>query len=430
MSTQGSAGFVIVEAEYKGDVVKFKLPFSSGVKELREELSRRLPIYNTWFKVKYTDESGKWILLTCDNDLEFCKETLLASSRNKVVKMLVQHQPEFDEYHPLGYQFEASFNHGMNPFVYVTYRHFVSALVLLPFAYFIERKIRPKLTLALFLEIFVLSLLGVSLTLNMYFTSLEYTSPTLLACMVNTIASLTFILAVILRMEIVNIRSPRGIAKVLGTGVSLAGVMTMTLYKGPALKNIGHALVHIGGGSSVIHEHWLKGSLLTIASCVTWSIWYIMQAYTLKRYPAQLSLATWMNFVGAVQSAVFTVIVEHRKAAWTIGFNIDLWSTLYGGVVISGIITFIQLWCTEAKGPVFVTMFNPLSTLLVAILSYFALGEKLYIGSILGGVIVIMGLYLLLWGKEHDEAQIKLKENEDPKTLIFSSDENNLKGEP
>ncbi|KAL2530324.1 WAT1-related protein [Forsythia ovata] len=335
----------------------------------------------------------------------------------------------------IGYTFmyiitEASFNHGMNPFVYVTYRHIVAGFVMLPFAYFLERKIRPKLTLALFLEISLLSLLGVSLTLNMYFASLKYTSPTLLSCMVNTIASLTFILAVILRLEVVNIRSPRGIAKIIGTVVSLAGVMTMTLYKGPVVKKLGHALIHISGSTTVIHEHWLKGSLLTIASCITWSIWYIMQAYTLKRYPAQLSLATWMNFVGAAQSAIFTVIVQHKRAAWTIGLNIDLWSTIYGGIVISGIVTFIQLWCTEEKGPVFVTMFNPLSTLLVAILAYFVLGENLYVGSILGGGVVIIGLYLLLWGKEDDEEQTKLKEHEDPKTNLVTSDANYLKEEP
>ncbi|KAL3828237.1 hypothetical protein ACJIZ3_017039 [Penstemon smallii] len=336
----------------------------------------------------------------------------------------------------IGYTFmyiitEASFNHGMNPFVYVTYRHFVAALVMLPFAYFLERKTRPKLTLALFLEICVLSLLGVSLTLNMYFTSLNYTSPAVLACMVNTISSLTFIMAIVLRLEVVNIRSSRGIAKVIGSVVSLGGVMTMTLYKGPALKNIaGHGVIHTRGSKTVVQENWFKGSLLAVASCITWSIWYIMQAYSLKRYPAQLSLATWMNFVGAAQSAVFTVIVQHKKAAWTIGFDIDLWSTLYGGVVISGIVTVIQLWCTEAKGPVFVTMFNPVSTILVAVLAYFVLGEKLYVGSILGGVIVIMGLYLLLWGKEKDEGQSKLKEPEDLKTHMSPSDGNKLNEEP
>lgn len=140
----------------------------------------------------------------------------------------------------------------------------------------------------------------------------------------------------------------------------------MTLYKGPALKKFGDGLIHIRGSTTVVQENWLRGSLLTVASCITWSIWYIMQvfikikinqkhsskhiilfenlaiesylfffliflkAYTLKRYPAQLSLTTWMNLVGAAQSAVYTVIVQHRRSAWTIGFNIDLWSTLYG----------------------------------------------------------------------------------------------------
>ncbi|XP_022722946.1 WAT1-related protein At4g08300-like [Durio zibethinus] len=308
----------------------------------------------------------------------------------------------------VGYTFlyiitEACFNHGMNPHVHITYRHIVAGIVMFPFAYFLERKTRPKLTFALFLEIFVLSILGVSLTLNMYFASMRYTSTTFVAAVVNSIASLTFIIAVVLRLEVVNLRNPRGIAKVLGTIVSLVGVTIMTLYKGPDIKNLWHPLVYIQGKSSIHDENWLKGSILTVASCVTWSIRYIMQAFTLKRYPAPLSLTTWMSFVGAAQSAAFTVIVEHKPAAWTIGFNIDFWATVYAGVVCSGIIIFFQLWCTEEKGPVFVTMFNPLSTVMVAVLSYFVLGEKLYTGSILGGVIGIVGLYLLLWGKDRDQ---------------------------
>ena len=44
----------------------------------------------------------------------------------------------------MGYTFlyfitEASFDHGMNPHVYITYRHVVSGLVMFPFAYFLER---------------------------------------------------------------------------------------------------------------------------------------------------------------------------------------------------------------------------------------------------------------------------------------------------
>ncbi|KAG6668668.1 hypothetical protein I3843_01G179100 [Carya illinoinensis] len=326
----------------------------------------------------------------------------------------------------IGYTFlyfitDASFNHGMNPHVYITYRHIVAGVVMLPFAYFLERKVRPKLTVALMLEIFVLSLLGVGLTLNMYFASLRYTSPTFVASMVNTIASLTFVIAVVLRLEVLDIRHPRGMAKVLGTLISLAGAMTMTLYKGSLMRNLWQPLIRIQGNAAT-HENWLKGSLLTVASCITWSIWYIMQAFTLKRYPAQLSLTAWMSFIGGAQSAVFTVIIEHKPAAWTIGFNIDFWSTIYGAIAVSGLIVFIQLWCTEERGPVFVTMFNPLSTILVAILGYFVLGEKLYMGSILGAIIVILGLYMLLWGKDGDQqVHSDSKEQQENKKLIITS---------
>ena len=39
----------------------------------------------------------------------------------------------------------------------------------------------------------------VSLTLNMYFASLKYTSPTFGTSMINVVASLTFVIAVALR---------------------------------------------------------------------------------------------------------------------------------------------------------------------------------------------------------------------------------------
>jgi len=89
-------------------------------------------------------------------------------------------------------------------------------------------------------------------------------------------------------------------------------------------------------------------------------------------------------------------------------------------------------------------MFNPLSTIMVAILAYFIFGENLYVGryagnawrsvapgvqcscvflrlnfrcsvlmcSIIGGVVVILGLYLLLWGKEKDQEHGASKKQE------------------
>ncbi|KAJ9696897.1 hypothetical protein PVL29_008896 [Vitis rotundifolia] len=210
-------------------------------------------------------------------------------------------------------------------------------------------------------------------------------------------------------LEHLDIRNPRGLAKILGTLFSLVGVMIMTSCKGPVIRNLSSPLIHISRNN--LHENWTKGAILTVASCITWSVWYIMQAFTMKKYPAPLSITAWMNFIGGAQSAVIAVIMQHKPEAWSCKVNIQLWSTIYAGVVSSGIIIFVLLWCTKQKGPVFVTMFNPLSTIMVAFTAYFVLGEKLYTGSILGAVIAIIGLYLLLWGKEIDQ-QVGVKSQE------------------
>jgi len=36
-----------------------------------------------------------------------------------------------------------------------------------------------------------------------------------------------------------------------------------------------------------------------------------------------------MNFLGGMQSAVFTVCIAHKPAEWTVGLDINLWSILY-----------------------------------------------------------------------------------------------------
>ncbi|KAL0551162.1 hypothetical protein IC582_010246 [Cucumis melo] len=315
----------------------------------------------------------------------------------------------------VGYTFlyffiDASFKHGMNPHVHITYRQVLATITLLPFAYFLERKLRPRITLALLLEIFFLSLMGVTLSINTYFASLKYTSPTFITSMLNTVAGLTFVIAVMFRLEVVEFENPKGIAKVMGTLVSLGGVLIMTFYKGPIIKSVCHPLIHIQHKATYyLHEDWLKGSLLTVSSCLSWAISYILQAFTLKRYPAPLSLTTWMNMFGAAQTAFYTVLTQRKAGVWNLGFNIDLWAIIYAGIMCSGIIIYIQLWCTEEKGPVFVTMYNPLCSILVALLAYFVFGQKLYLGSIVGGVIVMIGLYLLLWGKQDDDQKLQNK---------------------
>ncbi|KAE9603916.1 hypothetical protein Lalb_Chr11g0065831 [Lupinus albus] len=52
-----------------------------------------------------------------------------------------------------------SFKHGMSHWILSVYRHVIAAVLIIPFALVLERKIRPKMTLPIFLRIVVLGFL-------------------------------------------------------------------------------------------------------------------------------------------------------------------------------------------------------------------------------------------------------------------------------
>ena len=51
------------------------------------------------------------------------------------------------------------------------------------------------------------------------------------------------------------------------------------------------------------------------------------------------------------------------------------------GVVASGIAFAVQIWCIDRGGPVFVALYQPVQTLVVAIMASVALGEEFYLGG-------------------------------------------------
>ncbi|KAG5547248.1 hypothetical protein RHGRI_013050 [Rhododendron griersonianum] len=79
---------VTVKAMYGDDIIKFKLPPTSGIIELKEEVAMRLKLKLSSFKLKYKDEDGDWILLTCDKDLGDYLQ-LFSSMVKPVIRLLV-----------------------------------------------------------------------------------------------------------------------------------------------------------------------------------------------------------------------------------------------------------------------------------------------------------------------------------------------------
>ncbi|XP_061341936.1 WAT1-related protein At4g08300-like [Gastrolobium bilobum] len=296
-----------------------------------------------------------------------------------------------------------SFKHGMSHWVLSVYRHVVATLIMAPFAFVLERKVRPKMTLPIFLRLAALGFLEPVLDQNLYNMGMKMTSTTFASATVNVLPAITFIMALAFRLETVNLKKIHSIAKVIGTAVTVSGAMVMTLYKGPALQIIkGQAANHGSASTESSDQHWVLGTLMLIASCGGWASFFILQSFTLKMYPAELSMTSWICFLGIFEGAIASLIFERDMSVWSIGWDSRLLACVYSGVVCSGMAYYIQGVVTRERGPVFVTSFSPLCMIITAALGSIILAEQVRLGSIIGAIIIVCGLYTVVWGKSKD----------------------------
>ncbi|RLN29771.1 WAT1-related protein [Panicum miliaceum] len=313
---------------------------------------------------------------------------------------------------------KVSLNHGMSHYVLVVYRHAFATLSIAPFALALERKVRPRMTPWVFLQIFVLALLGPVIDQNFYYAGLKFTSPTFSCAMSNMLSAMTFIMAVLFRMEKVNLRKARCVAKVVGTLVTVAGAMLMTLYKGRVVEMVWTKHVHLHGphpaAAAAADKDWLTGSIFLIIATLAWASLFVLQAATLERYDAQLSLSTLICFVGTLQAIVVTFVMERSTSVWRIGFDMNLLAAAYAGIVTSSIAYYVQGLVIKSRGPVFASAFSPLMMIIVAIMGSFILAENIYLGGILGSVLIVAGLYSVLWGKHKENLEKEAEAMEIP----------------
>ncbi|KAH9738756.1 hypothetical protein KPL71_018898 [Citrus sinensis] len=279
---------------------------------------------------------------------------------------------------------KVSLNRGMSNYVLVVYRHAFATAVVAPFALLLERPVIDQ---------------------NLYYAGLKFTSPTFSCAMSNMLPAMIFVMSVVCRMEKVDIKKIRCQAKMVGTIVTVAGAMLMTLYKGNVINLVwsqhihGHTSSPVPAATTSSDKDWLKGSILLILATLAWASFFILQAVTMRRYPAHLSLTAIVCFLGTLQSIAVTFVMEHKASVWTIGWDMNLLAAAYAGIVSSGIAYYVQGLVMQKRGPVFVTAFSHLMMIIVAIMGSFLLAEKIYVGGVLGAVLIVIGTYAVLWGK-------------------------------
>ena len=168
---------------------------------------------------------------------------------------------------------------------------------------------------------------------NLYFMGANLTSAGFASALINVLPAVTFVMALILRMERVRLRSVHSQAKIVGTALTVAGAVLMILYHGPVVqfpwtKGQHHDAAAAAGQAA--GRGFLAGTLYVIAACVAWSGFFVLQANTLQSYPAELSLTALICLMGSLMSGAVALVAERgNMQAWVIGFDTRLFTVVY-----------------------------------------------------------------------------------------------------
>ncbi|KAF8653475.1 hypothetical protein HU200_062221 [Digitaria exilis] len=250
---------------------------------------------------------------------------------------------------------KAALDDGMSIFVFNFYRQATGSLLIQ-----MRRKNMQSMSLVVLLKLFLCALFG----LNMYNISLKLTSATLVAAAGNAVPAVTLCLALLLGMEVVSMRNSSGIAKVGGAVLCLLGVLVMAFYSGPA---------------------WITGTFLMVINNMAWAVTAVWQARILKEFPNRMLVAVFLCVFSALQLLVVAAVAERDFSRWKLKLDIRLLAIAY-----------------NLKGPVFFSAWLPLYSVFTMFCSSIFLGEIVHLGSILGGILLIGGLYSVLWGKSKE----------------------------
>ncbi|MFT4413046.1 DMT family transporter [Fredinandcohnia humi] len=260
------------------------------------------------------------------------------------------------------------------------YRLFFSVIIMLPLFVW---KYRKELRLISKRDWLFSVISGVFLALHfiLWFESLAYTSVTSSTVLVAMQPVFAFIGTYLLFKE----------------KISLGAILSTVLALGGSLI--------ISWGDFQISGMALYGDLLAIISCVIVTVYYLFGQTVRKR----LSLVTYTFVVYTISTItlfLYVVILQYplfnyTSSDWTYFILLAIVPTLLGHTLFNWSLKWVSTSTISVS-----ILFEPVGA---AILAYFILAEKILFTQVIGGVIIVVGIWLYSIGERKRNRELKLK---------------------
>ncbi|KAH1214312.1 WAT1-related protein [Glycine max] len=286
-------------------------------------------------------------------------------------------------------------------FSLIAYRFIVATICVAPFALYFERGRTKDFTPKVWFWLFVNALMGMTLAQGLFYYGLKDTSATYAVNFLNLVPICTFFTSIIFRLEKLGLHTWAGRAKCGGAILCVGGALVTSIYKGKKFY-LGHQSHHVQTVATAHETHMLRGTFVLICSCFSYTAWFLVQVQLLKVFPLRYTGTMLACVLAAIQGGIIGVCIDSSKAAWKLEWNLQLVTIVYSGALATAATFTILSWAITIKGPSYPPMFNPLALIFVAFSEAIILGEPLTVGTLLGMILIMVGLYSFLWGKNNE----------------------------
>ncbi|CAI5961747.1 unnamed protein product [Closterium sp. NIES-64] len=233
-------------------------------------------------------------------------------------------------------------------------------------------------------------------------------------------------------LDSLNLQHWRDQVRLVGLALCVGGAVLMAVFRGPLLLGEGGeqqqgdtALLQQqaalppgvegagggagdggvgGGGEGWVAPGsvgaWSMGVMSLVGNCMSMAAYLTIQVPVLRRFPAPVTVTAMAYAMGALLMLLIALLSS--PPSWVIT-GWPLVAVVFAGVVTSALNYALMTAANRRVGPATVALYNPLQPVASATLAYLCLASPIFLGSVIGGFLVLSGLYLVVWGPKGQE---------------------------